>query len=163
RPGQSQADWRAELDQAIGLAAEHLSLYQLTIEPNTAFEGAVRRGELRPPHEEHAAAPFEVTRERLPAAGPPASPSSNPAPHRPPAGRRLPPQSRLLALWRLCRYRPRRAWPADARPQTARHSSASGAGGLVGRGRARRPRHPSARRSAAGRADRRMADDGAQA
>ncbi|HEU4518314.1 MAG TPA: coproporphyrinogen-III oxidase family protein, partial [Microvirga sp.] len=35
RPGQSAAAWRAELTEAIGHAAEHLSLYQLTIEPGT--------------------------------------------------------------------------------------------------------------------------------
>src|SRR5260370_1342960 len=37
RPGQSAAEWRAELMSAISHAAEHLSLYQLTIEPGTPF------------------------------------------------------------------------------------------------------------------------------
>ena len=77
RPGQGLAAWRAELDEALALAAEHLSLYQLTIEPNTAFEGAARRGELALPDEEHAAALFEMTRERLEAAGLPAYEISN--------------------------------------------------------------------------------------
>ena len=36
RPGQSLAAWRAELDRALSLCADHLSLYQLTIEPGTA-------------------------------------------------------------------------------------------------------------------------------
>jgi oxygen-independent coproporphyrinogen-3 oxidase len=37
RPGQSVASWRRELEEALTLAGEHLSLYQLTIEPGTAF------------------------------------------------------------------------------------------------------------------------------
>src|SRR5690606_478008 len=37
RPGQTAAAWRAELEAALAIAGEHLSLYQLTIEPNTAF------------------------------------------------------------------------------------------------------------------------------
>lgn len=37
RPGQSEMDWERELSQALRLAGEHLSLYQLTIEPGTAF------------------------------------------------------------------------------------------------------------------------------
>jgi putative oxygen-independent coproporphyrinogen III oxidase len=77
RPGQSRLAWQAELDQALDLAAEHLSLYQLTIEPNTVFEGAQRRGELTLPDEDHAAALFELTRERLERAGLPAYEISN--------------------------------------------------------------------------------------
>ena len=49
RPGQTPAAWEAELDRALALAGEHLSVYQLTIEANTAFEGAQRRGELALP------------------------------------------------------------------------------------------------------------------
>src|SRR5205814_3982922 len=37
RPGQTEAAWRDELKRAIAEAAEHLSLYQLTIEPETPF------------------------------------------------------------------------------------------------------------------------------
>src|SRR5271169_4577770 len=43
RPGQSVAAWRHELDEALGLAGDHLSLYQLTIEPGTAFATLARR------------------------------------------------------------------------------------------------------------------------
>src|SRR5271169_1611514 len=43
RPGQSIAAWRRELDEALGLAGDHLSLYQLTIEPGTAFATLARR------------------------------------------------------------------------------------------------------------------------
>src|SRR5882724_6138371 len=45
RPGQTARSWLAELDRALDFAGEHLSVYQLTIEDNTAFEGAHRRGE----------------------------------------------------------------------------------------------------------------------
>ncbi len=37
RPGQTPQDWAAELNRAISEAAEHLSLYQLTIEADTPF------------------------------------------------------------------------------------------------------------------------------
>jgi oxygen-independent coproporphyrinogen-3 oxidase len=46
RPGQSLPTWRAELRAALALAGDHLSLYQLTIEPGTRFEVLHRRGEL---------------------------------------------------------------------------------------------------------------------
>ena len=63
RPGQALAAWRAELQQALALAADHLSLYQLTIEPGTAFEGRHRRGELVLPGEDAAAALYLATAE----------------------------------------------------------------------------------------------------
>ena len=77
RPGQTPDAWRAELDDALALAGEHLSLYQLTIEPNTAFEGAVRQGRLVMPDEDSAASLFEMTQERMEAAGRPAYEISN--------------------------------------------------------------------------------------
>jgi oxygen-independent coproporphyrinogen-3 oxidase len=49
RPGQTPADWRAELTEALAIGTEHLSVYQLTIEPGTVFHGSWRRGELVPP------------------------------------------------------------------------------------------------------------------
>ena len=55
RPGQDLARWQAELHEALALAADHLSLYQLTIEPGTAFEALHRRGELALPEDDHAA------------------------------------------------------------------------------------------------------------
>ncbi len=61
RPGQTEAAWRAELAQALDLAADHLSLYQLTIEPGTAFEALHRRGEVVLPDEETAAGLYEAT------------------------------------------------------------------------------------------------------
>ncbi|HWB48275.1 MAG TPA: radical SAM family heme chaperone HemW [Stellaceae bacterium] len=77
RPGQSPAAWRDELEEALALAGEHLSLYQLTIEPGTAFHTALRNGALKPLDEETAAAMFELTQERLAAAGMPAYEVSN--------------------------------------------------------------------------------------
>jgi oxygen-independent coproporphyrinogen-3 oxidase len=77
RPGQTEADWAAELECALALAGEHLSVYQLTIEENTAFAGAWRRGEFALPPEETAALLYEITQDRLSAAGLPAYEISN--------------------------------------------------------------------------------------
>ena len=63
RPGQDLASWRAELTHALELCADHLSLYQLTIEPGTVFEGIHRRGEIRLPDDETAAALYAETEE----------------------------------------------------------------------------------------------------
>ncbi len=61
RPGQSVAAWQAELHQALALCADHLSLYQLTIEPGTGFEALHRRGELVLPDGELAAELYVAT------------------------------------------------------------------------------------------------------
>src|SRR5689334_18549390 len=45
RPGQTEAAWAAELDCALPLVGDHLSAYQLTIEPGTAFATAHARGD----------------------------------------------------------------------------------------------------------------------
>lgn len=63
RPGQEEASWRAELREALALAADHLSLYQLTIEPGTAFEALHRRGELVLPADDDAARLYTATAE----------------------------------------------------------------------------------------------------
>ena len=63
RPGQDVAAWRAELRRALGLAADHLSLYQLTIESGTAFEALHRRGEIVLPDEDLATALYDATAE----------------------------------------------------------------------------------------------------
>lgn len=55
--------WRAELELAISHAAEHLSLYQLTIEPETMFERLYRAGKLSIPDHEAGAALYEITQE----------------------------------------------------------------------------------------------------
>jgi oxygen-independent coproporphyrinogen-3 oxidase len=69
RPGQSPEAWAAELDAALDLGAGHISPYQLTIEPGTAFERAVRRGRLSPPADPQAADLWDVTQARLGRAG----------------------------------------------------------------------------------------------
>ena len=63
RPGQDVAAWRRELDRALALAADHLSLYQLTIEPGTKFEALHRQGLIAMPDEELGAALYEETAE----------------------------------------------------------------------------------------------------
>ena len=77
RPGQSVAAWEAELGEALTLAGSHLSLYQLTIEPGTAFGHRAERGETLAADEDTAAALYEVTQERLAAVGMPAYEISN--------------------------------------------------------------------------------------
>ena len=63
RPGQTLAAWHDELHRALDLAADHLSLYQLTIEPGTAFEARHRRGEIVLPDGDAAAALYVATAE----------------------------------------------------------------------------------------------------
>ena len=77
RPGQDEAAWANELDRALALAGEHLSLYQLTIERGTRFHVDHARGAFVLPDEDRAAAMFEYTQERLAAAGLPAYEISN--------------------------------------------------------------------------------------
>ena len=69
RPGQSVADWTAELTTALDLGFEHVSPYQLTIEPTTAFGRAFARGTLTPPDEDLAASLYEATHAVLEGAG----------------------------------------------------------------------------------------------
>lgn len=68
-PGQTVAGWRAALAEALSLGFEHISPYQLTIAPGTAFERAVVRGGLIPPDEDTAADLYEATQTVLMAAG----------------------------------------------------------------------------------------------
>jgi oxygen-independent coproporphyrinogen-3 oxidase len=77
RPGQSVDAWRAELGEALRRAGEHLSLYQLTIEPDTIFEKLFRAGKLKTPDEDLARALFDVTQEMTEARGMPAYEVSN--------------------------------------------------------------------------------------
>ncbi len=77
RPGQTPVAWAAELAEAIELARGHLSAYQLTIEPGTPFYLAAARGSLELPGEDDSARMFEITQERLEAAGLPAYEISN--------------------------------------------------------------------------------------
>jgi oxygen-independent coproporphyrinogen-3 oxidase len=83
RPGQDETAWEAELRRALPLVGDHLSVYQLTIEPGTAFETAHRRGDFVLPDEDRAAALFELTQAVLEAEGLPGYEISN---HAPPGG-----------------------------------------------------------------------------
>ncbi|PQA88422.1 radical SAM family heme chaperone HemW [Hyphococcus luteus] len=77
RPGQSLDHWRAELAEALALGASHLSLYQLTIEPGTAFDVAVDKGRWAPAGDDLCADMFDAAQEMTAAAGLPAYEISN--------------------------------------------------------------------------------------
>lgn len=77
RPGQSADQWTDELKRAITTGIRHLSLYQLTIEPGTAFERAVSRNRWAPADEDLAADLFDLTETLAAAAGLPAYEISN--------------------------------------------------------------------------------------
>jgi oxygen-independent coproporphyrinogen-3 oxidase len=77
RPGQTAPAWRAELTRAITEAAEHLSLYQLTIEEETPFAALHAAGKLTVPDGDHARELYDLTREVCAAAGLPAYEISN--------------------------------------------------------------------------------------
>ena len=77
RPGQSLQDWRSELTDALTLAGDHLSVYQLTMEPGTAFYPRWQRGEIVLPDENLATAFYDRTLAWLAEAGLPAYEISN--------------------------------------------------------------------------------------
>ena len=77
RPQQSLDAWAAELKRAIAEAAEHLSLYQLTIEPDTPFFGLHKAGKLTVPDEDLARDLYDLTQSICSAAGLPAYEISN--------------------------------------------------------------------------------------
>lgn len=78
RQHQSLSDWRTELHRAIAEAVDHLSLYQLTIEPGTRFGELAARNRLRGlPDDDRAADMYADTQELLKSAGLPAYEISN--------------------------------------------------------------------------------------
>jgi oxygen-independent coproporphyrinogen-3 oxidase len=77
RPGQSIAGWTVELERAIAEAAEHLSLYQLTIEPETPFFGLHAAGRLAMPDADLARDLYDATQEICARHGLPAYEISN--------------------------------------------------------------------------------------
>lgn len=97
RPDQTLADWEAELKRALAFGTEHLSLYQLTIEPGTRFATEAAAGRLVLPDGDAAADLFEATRAITAAAGLPAYEVSNHA--RPGAESR-----HNLSYWRYTGY-----------------------------------------------------------
>jgi oxygen-independent coproporphyrinogen-3 oxidase len=97
RPGQTPESWRAELVEAFRHAAEHLSLYQLTIEPDTWFERLYRAGKLTIPNDDEARVLYDLTQELCERNGLPAYEISNHA--RPGAESR-----HNLVYWRYGEY-----------------------------------------------------------
>lgn len=77
RPGQTVESWTAELARALDLAADHLSLYQLTIEPDTRFEALYNAGKLEIPDPDLSADLYAATQDVAGAAGLPAYEISN--------------------------------------------------------------------------------------
>ncbi len=78
RQKQTLEDWRAELQEGLTLSSGHLSLYQLTIEPNTAFGSLYKRHKLRDlPTDDLAADMYDLTQELCDKAGHPAYEISN--------------------------------------------------------------------------------------
>ncbi|MGI8932165.1 MAG: coproporphyrinogen-III oxidase family protein, partial [Sphingomicrobium sp.] len=89
--------WSAALDRALSLGTEHLSLYQLTIEPGTRFATMVAKHEFEPLDADTSATLFELTQQRTTEVGIPAYEISN---HARPGG-----ESRHnLAYWRYRDY-----------------------------------------------------------
>jgi oxygen-independent coproporphyrinogen-3 oxidase len=97
RPGQTIEAWRRELGEAVRLAGEHISLYQLTIEPDTMFERLYKAGRLKVPDADLARDLWDVTQEITGKAGLPAYEISNHA--RPGAESR-----HNLVYWRYGEY-----------------------------------------------------------
>jgi putative oxygen-independent coproporphyrinogen III oxidase len=77
RPGQTVAAWRAEPTRALGEAGEHLSLYQLTIEPETPFAALHAGGKLVLPNDDLGRDLYDITLDQCAAAGLPAYEVSN--------------------------------------------------------------------------------------
>jgi putative oxygen-independent coproporphyrinogen III oxidase len=97
RPRQSLAQWEAELRRAVSHAADHLSLYQLTIEEGTAFHMLHKAGKLEVPDPDHAADLYLLTQQVTAELGLPAYEISNHA--RPGAESR-----HNLTYWRYGEY-----------------------------------------------------------
>ncbi|MDE2029508.1 MAG: coproporphyrinogen III oxidase [Alphaproteobacteria bacterium] len=77
RQGQTPDMWCEELREALQMAGDHLSLYQLTIEPHTQFDTRARRGEFLTAKDDYAVSMFEATQEMMDAAAMPAYEISN--------------------------------------------------------------------------------------
>jgi oxygen-independent coproporphyrinogen-3 oxidase len=75
--GQTEKDWQDELQEILNLDLDHLSLYQLTLEPSTPFYHRAQRGETMTAGENAAAAMFEMTQSLCTAVGLPAYEISN--------------------------------------------------------------------------------------
>ena len=141
--GKRRRHWAAELKRALAEAGEHLSLYQLTIEPETPFAALHAAGKLQPSGRGMRAPPLRPDagdlRRRRAAGLRGLQPCA--------ARRRMPAQSGLLAHAGICRHRPGRPWPARYRRPTPCHRDREAAGSLAHAGREGWPR-PGDRRCA---------------
>jgi coproporphyrinogen III oxidase-like Fe-S oxidoreductase len=77
RKNQTPEAWEKELKEALKLAGDHLSLYQLTLEPNTGFAARAATGEVFQAPEEEQAAMFDLTQDIMNEAGLPLYEISN--------------------------------------------------------------------------------------
>jgi putative oxygen-independent coproporphyrinogen III oxidase len=77
RPNQTPAQWERELRDALTLAGDHLSLYQLTIENGTAFYHAYAKGGFVMPTDEESETLYRLTEDMMQAHGLPAYEVSN--------------------------------------------------------------------------------------
>lgn len=76
-PDETTAHWRAELGEALALPADHVSLYELSIEPGAAFAARVKRGAFTPADEDRGADLYDLTQELAERAGFPGYEISN--------------------------------------------------------------------------------------
>ncbi|MGB0906238.1 MAG: radical SAM family heme chaperone HemW [Maricaulaceae bacterium] len=67
--GQTLQDWTSDLDITLAAAPDHISAYQLTIEPTTAFGRAAERGDERAVDDDQSAAFYDITKARLTSEG----------------------------------------------------------------------------------------------
>ncbi len=159
RPEQTPAMWADELTLAIKEAAEHLSLYQLTIEEGTPFFGLHAAGKLKTPDEATARSAL-----RRHAGGLREARSAGLRDFQPRARRRgVPAQSRLLARRGICRHRAGRAWPSRHRRRQACDRDRETSRSLADAGRGQRPWRRHRRRAQPRRTRRRVPADGAAA
>jgi oxygen-independent coproporphyrinogen-3 oxidase len=68
-PGESDADWHASLDAAIGAGPDHVSAYALIVEEGTQLARRIRRGEVPATDDDEHADRYLIAEERLSAAG----------------------------------------------------------------------------------------------
>jgi putative oxygen-independent coproporphyrinogen III oxidase len=68
-PGETREQWRHSLEAAIAMRPDHVSAYALVVEPGTALERRVRRGELPAPDDDDLADKYALADELLTAAG----------------------------------------------------------------------------------------------
>src|SRR5436190_7836954 len=68
-PGESDDDWRASIDAALSAEPDHISAYGLIVEPGTALQARVRRGEVAAPDDDVLADRYSIADDAFTAAG----------------------------------------------------------------------------------------------